>query len=91
MKRDFSTPNGNSFTVSYTDCVENGYNCHFPNEIIVNNADEFLKVCVNANILSSYKDNYRSSSNFISANALGMDCDNDHSDYPKDWKTYKDV
>lgn len=91
MKRDFSTQSGNSFTVSYANCVENGYNCHFPNEVIVNNADEFSKVCLYDHILGSYKDNYRSSSNFISANALGMDCDNDHSDYPKDWKTYKDV
>ncbi len=42
MKRDFSTPSGNSFTVSYANCVENGYNYHFPKEVVVNNADNFL-------------------------------------------------
>ena len=91
MKRDFSTPGGNSFTLSYAKCIENGYNCHFQNEVIVKDKDEFSKVCLYDHILGSYKDNYRSSSNFISADALGMDCDNDHSDNPNQWKTPEDV
>ncbi len=76
MERDFSTPSGNSFTVSYANCVERGYNCNFPNKVIVNNANEFSKVCLYDYILGSYKYNYRSSTNFISVDAFGMDCVN---------------
>jgi len=91
MIRDFTTTKCNSFTLSYANCAEKGYNCHFPNEVIINNTDEFSKVCLYDHVLGVYKDNYRSSSNFISADSLGMDCDNDHSDNPKDWKTPEDV
>jgi len=91
MIRDFTTTRCNSFTLIYANCAEKGYNCHFPNEVIINNTEEFSKVCLYDHVLGVYKDNYRSSTNFIRADALGMDCDNDHSDNPIDWKTPEDV
>ena len=39
----------------------------------------------------AYKQNYRSVDNFLKADCLPMDCDNDHSDDPDDWLTPFDV
>ena len=38
-------------------------------------------------ISGQFKDNKRADANFISADCVMMDCDNDHSDNPKDWLT----
>lgn len=38
-------------------------------------------------VTAAYKDNYRSNSNFITADNVPLDCDNDHSDNSADWIT----
>ena len=40
---------------------------------------------------AEYKNHYRNSDNFLSADCLPVDCDNDHSEDPKDWITPADV
>ena len=42
-------------------------------------------------VCAAYKQNYRSVDNFLKADCLPMDCDNDHSDDPDDWLTPFDV
>ena len=42
-------------------------------------------------VCAEYKNHYRNGENFISADCLPVDCDNDHSEDPKDWVTPADV
>ena len=42
-------------------------------------------------VCAEYKNHYRNSDNFLSADCLPVDCDNDHSEDPKDWITPADV
>ena len=36
-----------------------------------------------------FKKNYRNINNFLKSNVIVMDCDNDHSEDPGDWITFK--
>ena len=62
-------------------------------EIILSNYGNAMgiKVTPHDYVCVLYKNNYRSNANFISANCLGMDCDNDHSENPEDWVTLESV
>lgn len=91
MKRDFTNDERYSFTVSYVNCTGKGYNCEFANEMIVRDLEDFNKVCLKDHVLGVFKNHYRSIKNFIRADALGMDCDNEHSNDPADWVTSKEV
>lgn len=78
--------------VVYTaDCIGNAANCRYPNE--VNITDEVTaKLAFSKDMVcAKYKNGHRSVSNFEAANALPMDCDNDHSDIPADWITPEDI
>lgn len=78
--------------VVYTaDCIGNAANCRYPNE--VNITDEVTaKLAFSKDMVcAKYKNGHRSVSNFETANALPMDCDNDHSDIPADWITPEDI
>lgn len=55
---------------------------HIHDELVIE-ADDY--VC------AEYKNHYRNSDNFLSADCLPVDCDNDHSEDPKDWITPADV
>jgi putative DNA primase/helicase len=91
MSRDFKTTEAYNFTVSSAECRGNAKNCNFPNELIIKALEGFTRVCQQDHVLGVFKNHYRSVKNFINADALGMDCDNDHSDDPDDWKTPEDV
>ncbi len=91
MLRDFTANEGYRITVSSADCRGKGTNCNFPHEVIVDDLEGFTKVCTKDHLLGTFTDYYRKTKNFISADALGMDCDNDHSDEPDDWKNPEDV
>lgn len=79
------------FTIFNSNSVGNPANCLYPNRIEVTTIEE-LKVAVSHDyVCATYKDSYRNSGNFIASNCLPVDCDNDHSDDPKDWVTVDDV
>ena len=42
-------------------------------------------------VCAEYKENYRNNSNFLGSNCLPVDCDNDHSEDPRDWVRVDDV
>ena len=42
-------------------------------------------------VCAEYKNHYRNNDNFLSADCLPVDCDNDHSEDSKDWVTPADV
>ena len=66
-------------------------NCNYPNERQIT-GEEALKAAVARDyVVARFKNSYRNTANFLSANCLCKDCDNDHSDNPADWVTPEDV
>ena len=66
-------------------------NCVYPNPVTVTDADTMKQAAAFDHVCAAYKQNYRSIDNFLKADCLPMDCDNDHSDDPADWLTPFDV
>lgn len=66
-------------------------NCVYPNPVAVTDADTMRQAAAFDHVCAAYKQNYRSVDNFLKADCLPMDCDNDHSDDPDDWLTPFDV
>ena len=66
-------------------------NCVYPNPVMVTDADTMRQAAAFDHVCAAYKQNYRSVDNFLKADCLPMDCDNDHSDDPDDWLTPFDV
>lgn len=83
-----STP---TFTMFHANCVGNAVNCLYSHKVEIADVDTFRQAVRFDHVYAAYRDNYRNVGNFISANALPVDCDNDHSDDPADWITPEDV
>lgn len=79
------------FTLYTADCIGNLSNCLYPNKKVITDKESLVKAIAFDHVTAEYKDNYRSNSNFIGADNVPLDCDNDHSDNPKDWITSVDV
>ncbi|MDK2942189.1 MAG: putative primase/helicase [Acetobacterium sp.] len=79
------------FTLYTADCVGNSANCLYPNKALIVDKESFLEAIKNDHVTARYKNNYRSADNFEEADNIPFDCDNDHSDNPKDWVTPLDV
>lgn len=79
------------FTLYTADCVGNLSNCLYPHKTIVTDKETLLNAIKFDHVTAKYKDNYRKNSNFIRADNVPLDCDNDHSDNPKDWVTSLEV
>lgn len=79
------------FTLYTADCAGNVLNCVYPNKTVISDVKSMLKAVKADHVSVKYRDSYRSSANFIQADNVVLDCDNDHSDDPKDWVTFHDV
>lgn len=66
-------------------------NCLYPNAVAVTDAETMKQAAAFDHVAALYKNSYRSIDNFLKADCLPMDCDNDHSDNPEDWFTPFDV
>jgi putative DNA primase/helicase len=75
------------FTLFTADCSGNEANCLYPHKAVITGADGFARAAAKDHVTAAYKDNYRSNDNFISADAVVWDCDNDFSEEPDDWVT----
>lgn len=80
-----------NFTLYTADCVGNLKNCVYANKEIIADKESLIAAVNKDHVTAAYKDNYRSSANFMSADVVPLDCDNDHSDNPKEWVTSVDV
>lgn len=67
--------------------VGSSSNCVYPNAVAVTDADTMKRAAAFDHVCAAYRQNYRSVQNFIKADCLPMDCDNDHSDDPAEWVT----
>lgn len=74
-------------TIYTADCVGSLSNCIYPYKNIITDEQSMKAAMQHDHVTAEYKDNYRSNSNFISADNVPLDCDNDHSDNPDEWIT----
>ncbi len=64
---------------------------HYSNPVVVDSLDAYKDVATHDYACAVYKDNHRSIEDFMYADAIPFDIDNDHSENPEDWITPKDV
>ena len=78
-------------TVFAANCRGNPTNCLYPHRIEITDEATAVEAFSRDIVCAEYRNNYRSVENFIIANALPMDCDNDHSNDPALWITAEDI
>ena len=83
--------NPKSITVYAANCRGNPTNCLYPHRIEITDEASTAKAFSRDIVCAEYRNNYRSVENFLIANALPMDCDNDHSNDPVLWITAEDI
>ena len=79
------------FKMYRADCVGVKSNCLYPHEVDITDAASLAEAASYDYVCATYKGNYRSNDNFEISDCLAVECDNDHSDNPKDWIWPKDV
>ena len=79
------------FTLYTADCTGNLSNTVYPNRAVITDEESLLNAIKFDHVTAQYKDNYRKNANFLQADNVALDCDNDHSDDSKDWVTSVDV
>ena len=79
------------FTIYSANYTGNPSNCLYPKRIEVVDEDSLKEAVMHDYVCAEYKENYRNNSNFLGANCLPVDVDNDHSDDPRDWVRVDDV
>ena len=73
------------FTLSTATVTGQASNTSYPQQINITNQDELAKAVSHDHVCGIFKSNQRNIGNFISADCLVMDCDNDHSEDPSAW------
>ena len=76
------------YTANYVGSLSNSI---YPNKRIITDETSMKAAAEFDHVTAEYKNNHRSNSDFISADNIPMDCDNDHSDNPNDWVTPLEV
>lgn len=76
-------------TIFSASCVGNAANTIYPNKAEITNKDDMISIVARDHVCAEFKKAHRSIDDFISSDVEVMDCDNDHSDNPKDWITPK--
>ena len=80
-----------TFALYVANCTGNLLNCIYPKKITVTDKESMLEAIKFDHVTAKYKGNYRNTDNFIQANCVVLDCDNDHSEDLADWITVADV
>ena len=79
------------FHIYSADCIGQSGNCLYPHEAEVVTKDDLKAAVKHDYVCAKYNGSYRSNDNFICADCLPVDCDNDHSDDPENWIYPSDV
>ena len=74
------------FTLYSADFIGNPGNCSYPHKTVVMDTDSLKEAVGHDYVCAEYKHHYRNGANFLSADCLPVDCDNDHSEDPKNRK-----
>ncbi len=80
-----------TITLYCANCTGVESNCYYPNKVEITDNASLIRAVSKDYVCAEYKNNYRSVANYVTSNCCAGDCDNDHSDDPKDWVTPKDV
>ena len=79
------------FTLFTADCTGNEKNTVYPHKKVITSEADLRKAIICDHVDAEYRNNTRSEANFILADALTLDCDNDHSDDPEEWITPESI
>ena len=79
------------FTLYRTNGAGNAKNTTYPIKAEISAAEALCEALQYDHVCAKYKDNRRSEANFESSDVIPMDCDNDHSEDPAEWKSPDDV
>ena len=79
------------FSVYRADTAGKPGNTVYPIREVIMTEEGLARAASYDHVCAKYRDNKRSEANFISSDVVAMDCDNDHSDIPAEWKTPEDV
>ena len=79
------------FTIYHADCVGQAGNCLYPHKIDIIDQTTLEQAVSHDYVCAEYAGSYRNNANFLGSNCLPVDCDNNHSDDPEDWKYPSDV
>lgn len=79
------------FTLYHADFTGNPGNCSYPHKVEVTDSAALIAAVAHDYVCAEYKNCYRNGENFIGADCLPVDCDNDHSESPTDWVLPADV
>ncbi len=75
------------FTIYSSDVTGNPGNCSYPHKHVILDEDSLKAAICHDYVCAEYNNSYRNNDNFIGSDCLPVDCDNDHSEDPKDWIT----
>uniref|UniRef100_UPI00258E90E6 primase alpha helix C-terminal domain-containing protein n=1 Tax=uncultured Acidaminococcus sp. TaxID=352152 RepID=UPI00258E90E6 len=75
------------FTLFTASCTGREANCRYPQKREIQNAQDLKEAAAFDHVCAAYKNSYRSRDNFLWSDVAVMDCDNDHTEDPKDWVT----
>ena len=75
------------FTLYTANCTGNEKNVLYTNQKVITSEADLKKAVVYDHVCAQYENFARSDANFLLSDVVPMDCDNDHSDDPKDWIT----
>jgi hypothetical protein len=76
-----------NFTLYTSNSAGKLSNCIYPNKAVITDETSLELAAKFDHVTASYKDFYRSNANFIEADNIPLDCDNDHSDDEREWIT----
>lgn len=79
------------FTIYKSDCLGVPSNCTYSESCHIRDETSLLDAVSFDHVTARYIDNYRKAENFIEADCICLDCDNDHSDAESDWVEPVDV
>lgn len=78
-------------TIFTANCAGNALNPYYPNRVEAMDEDSFKAAVSLDHVAAEFKGAYRSNTNFIQADHISMDVDNELSDEPEDWITPEDI
>lgn len=78
-------------TIFTANCAGNASNPYYPYRVEAVDEDSFREAISLDHVSAEFKGSYRSNTNFIEADHIGMDVDNELSDKPEDWITPEDI
>ena len=79
------------FTLYHADCLGQAGNCLYPHKVEITGTEALEQAVSRDYVCAAYSGNYRSNDNFQGSDCLSVECDNDHSDNPAEWKTPDDI